>query len=61
MNPADILLVLLLALIIYLAVRKILRNRKCGCGCGCGSPECRGCAGRKRETESNPDISEKKS
>lgn len=40
MNPFDILLIVLLAGVVLLAIRRLYRKRKQGGGCGCG---CSGC------------------
>ncbi|MBO7364229.1 MAG: FeoB-associated Cys-rich membrane protein [Lachnospiraceae bacterium] len=43
MNPADILLIILIAAVLVWAVVSIVRRRKKG-GCSCG---CEGCTGRR--------------
>ena len=42
MKPIDLVLLAVLAVIVCLALRRILSGRgKCNCGCGCGT--CSGC------------------
>ena len=48
MNPVDILLIIVLGVVLFFALRRTVRMRKsggCGCsggGCGCGCPGCSG-------------------
>lgn len=44
MNPLDIVLILLLLVIVFFALRRTIRIKKSGV-CGCGRPDCEGCAG----------------
>ena len=45
MNVIDLILVLILAAVVFLAVRKLVRDRKGGKTCSCGCSGCTGCAG----------------
>ena len=45
MNVIDLILVLILAAVVFLAVRKLVRDRKSGKTCSCGCSGCTGCAG----------------
>ena len=53
MNPFDILLIVLLAGVVLLAVRRLYRKRRqggCGCGCsGCVNTACSGHNNTQRE------------
>lgn len=56
-NMANIIIIVLLALVIGLGIRRIIRNKKAGrtsCGCGCSS--CSACAGRKEKLENRKEI-----
>lgn len=57
MNPFDILLIVLLAGVVLLAVRRLYRKRRqggCGCGCsGCVNTACSGHNNTQRKGE-NP-------
>ena len=44
MNPVDILLIVVLGVVLFFALRRTIRMRKSG-GCGCGCPGCTGSAG----------------
>lgn len=48
MGVSDILILLALACVLYLAVRSVIRRKKSGCGCGCEG--CPGCAKRDGKT-----------
>lgn len=41
MNAADIILILIIAAVVFLAVRKVIKDRKNGKSCSCG---CSGCS-----------------
>ena len=41
MNPIDFLLLAIVAVIVFFAVRRTVRVRRSG-GCGCGCPGCTG-------------------
>lgn len=45
MNVIDLILVLILAAVVFLAVRKLVRDRRSGKACSCGCSGCTGCAG----------------
>ena len=56
MNLADILLILVIACAAFLAVRKMIRDRKSGktCSCGCGSSNCGACKSTGKRKEKDP-------
>ena len=41
MKPIDILLLVIIAVVLFFAVRRMVRVRRSG-GCGCGCPGCDG-------------------
>ena len=50
MKPIDFVLLALVAVIVFFAVRRMLRTRRSG-GCGCGCP---GCTGSKCPSDHKP-------
>ncbi|MBR1739370.1 MAG: FeoB-associated Cys-rich membrane protein [Ruminococcus sp.] len=48
MNAADIILIAVIAVILFFAVRRVIKN-KGSCNCGCA--ECSGCAARSKRSE----------
>ena len=54
-NMANIIIIVLLALVIGLGIRRIIRNKKAGrTSCGCSS--CSACAGCKEKLENRKEI-----
>ena len=45
MKIIDIILLLILAAVVFLAIRKLVRDRRSGKACSCGCSGCTGCAG----------------
>lgn len=60
-NIGNIIIIAVLALVVFLIIRKLVKAKKqgqssCGCGCGCGScpmsDDCHGTQDGKSKTES---------
>lgn len=52
MNTVDFVILGILGVIIFLAVRKIVMNKKsgkCNCGCSCGCSDCNICKSQNGE------------
>jgi hypothetical protein len=50
MSGLDIILILLIAAVVGLALRRVLMNRRKGKNCGCGCEGCDRCGTQRRKT-----------
>ena len=49
MSVADIIVLLVLAVVLFFAIRAVIK-KKGGCSCGCGGSCSCGCGGKKQES-----------
>lgn len=53
-NFASIALFLVVALIVFLLIKSMIKERKNGtCGCGCGCAGCSGCGAHRKKEETH--------